>query len=123
MPPKPLSATEQAAYERDGYLLLRSLFDAEEMAILLDYARNDESLMASAYGRKDVAGRETRLALWNQPGENLYGLFSRSPRIVDRAEQLLDQGKRQAKHVLVEFVRHGTRITPALKPKDEGGGV
>jgi ectoine hydroxylase len=89
MPTQPLTAEQCAAYERDGYLLLRSLFDGQEMAVLLDYARNDESLTASAYGRKDATGRETRLALWNEPGENLYGMFSRSPRIVDRAEQLL----------------------------------
>jgi hypothetical protein len=89
MPNGPLTAEQHAAYERDGYLLLRSLFDAQEMAILLEYAKNDESLMASAYGRKDATGRETRLALWNQPGEDLYGMFSRSPRIVDRAEQFL----------------------------------
>lgn len=89
MPDPGLTLEQCAAYERDGYLLERRLFDAEEMAILLDYARHDESLMASAYGRKDSTGRETRLALWNTPGDNLYGLFSRSPRIVDRMERLL----------------------------------
>lgn len=84
-----LSSEQQAVYQRDGYLLIRSLFDNDEMARLLDYAKHDEALLASAYGRKDATGRETRLALWNQPGEDLYGMFSRSPRIVDRMEQLL----------------------------------
>lgn len=84
-----LSAAEQAAYEGDGYLLLRRLFDAQEMAALLDYACHDEALSAAAYGRKDSTGRETRLALWNYPGDDLYSMFSRSPRIVDRMEQLL----------------------------------
>ncbi len=85
----PLSAEELAAYQRDGYLLARKLFDAEEMELLLAYARQDDALTASAYGRRDSAGRETRLALWNHPGEDLYAMFSRSPRIVDRMEQLL----------------------------------
>lgn len=85
----PLSAEELAAYQRDGYLLARKLFDAEEMNLLLAYARQDEALTASAYGRRDSTGRETRLALWNHPGEDLYAMFSRSPRIVDRMEQLL----------------------------------
>lgn len=85
----PLSAEELAAYQRDGYLLARKLFDAEEMDLLLAYARQDEALTASAYGRRDSTGRETRLALWNHPGEDLYAMFSRSPRIVDRMEQLL----------------------------------
>lgn len=90
MPAHLFSADERTAYERDGYLLCRSLFDADEMARLLDYAKHDENLLASAYGRKDATGRETRLALWNQPGDDLYGMFSRSPRIVDRMEQLLE---------------------------------
>ena len=85
----PLAAAELAAFERDGYLLLRELFSADEMDRLLAYARQDESLMASAYERKDATGQATKLALWNTPGDDLYGLFSRSPRIVDRMEQLL----------------------------------
>jgi hypothetical protein len=85
----PLSAADMAAWERDGYLFVPSLFDRQEMQSLLDFAKNDPALMASAYGRKDATGQETKLALWNHPTEDLYGLFSRSPRIVDRMEQLL----------------------------------
>jgi len=87
--PDALSSDDLAAYERDGYLLARGLFHSDEMRTLLDYARDDESLKASAYDRKDASGAATRLALWNTAGDNLYGLFSRSPRIVDRMEQLL----------------------------------
>lgn len=89
MPTGLLSAAELAAYERDGYYLARRLFDAEEMAILLAHARQDPALAAGAYARKDAQGAETRLALWNHAGEDLYSMFSRSPRIVDRMEQLL----------------------------------
>ena len=85
----PLSADDLAAWERDGYLLIRGLFDPQEMQSLLNFAKNDPALMASAYGRKDATGQETKLALWNHPTEDLYGLFSRSPRVVDRMEQLL----------------------------------
>ena len=84
-----LTPAELAAYERDGYLLLRKLFDAQEVAALLDHAKRDEAMAASAYGRKDATGAETKLALWNHPGDDLYGMFSRSPRIVERMEQLL----------------------------------
>ena len=31
----------------------------------------------------------TKLTLWNHAGDDLYSMFSRSPRIVDRMEQLL----------------------------------
>jgi hypothetical protein len=80
---------ELARYHRDGYLLVPALFDQEEMRILLAYAKNDEALVAGATGRKDSTGQVTKLTLWNLAGDDLYGMFSRSPRIVDRMEQIL----------------------------------
>jgi hypothetical protein len=77
-------------FHANGYLLVRGLFEAEEMRILLQYAKTDEALLAGAAGRKDSTGQITKLTLWNHAGDDLYGMFSRSPRIVDRMEQLLE---------------------------------
>ena len=38
---------------------------------------------------KMPTGHETKLALWNHAGDDLYSMFARSPRIVDRMEQVL----------------------------------
>ncbi|HEY5313105.1 MAG TPA: phytanoyl-CoA dioxygenase family protein [Pirellulales bacterium] len=89
MTSRSLTEAQQAEFDRDGYVLVRGLFDAEEMGLLLAYARRDEALMAGSYARKDTSGLETRLALWNHPGEDLYSMFSRAPRVVDPMEQLL----------------------------------
>lgn len=86
-----LSPEQLSAYERDGYVLVRQLFDTQEMQILLDFARQDPALQQAAYARRDAQGNETKLALWNEAGESLYSMFSRSPRLVDAAEQLLGQ--------------------------------
>jgi hypothetical protein len=83
------SPSELAQYEKMGYLFVPKLFDAEEMRILLAYAKTDEALIAGAAGRKDSTGQVTKLTLWNHAGDDLYGMFSRSPRIVNRMEQLL----------------------------------
>ena len=83
------TSDELAAYERDGFFLARSLFDPNEIQKLLDFAQQDPAFRQSLYGRKDAAGLETKLALWNEAGENLYGMFSRSPRVVERMEQIL----------------------------------
>lgn len=90
MPREILSAQQVVTFQQDGYVLVRQLFDAEEMDLLLRYARRDPNLQASAYARKDAAGNETRLALWNEAGEDLYSMFARSPRIVDAMEQVLE---------------------------------
>ncbi len=86
----PLNAAQLDHYRREGYVLIRHLFDQEEMQILLRYAKADPALQQSAYARRDRQGNETKLALWNYAGDDLYSMFSRSPRIVGAMEQLLD---------------------------------
>lgn len=81
--------SEDAAYARDGYVIVRSLFDVDETRLLLDFARSDERLANQAYGRRDSTGQVTKLALWNTAGDDLYSLFARSDRIVDRMERFL----------------------------------
>jgi hypothetical protein len=76
-------------YHQDGFVLVRGLFDSAEVAKLLAFAREDPNLVSSAYGRRDSTGRETKLALWNTAGEDLYSMFARNPRVVDRMEQVL----------------------------------
>lgn len=89
MPPTTFTSEQLAQYERDGYVIERSLFNPQEMRILLDFAKHDPQLEQAAYERKDAAGAATRLALWNEAGDDLYGQISRMPRIVERMEQIL----------------------------------
>ena len=89
MPAVQFTATEFAAYQRDGYYIVRGLYDGDEISKLREFAQRDPLFAASLYGRKDAGGKETKLALWNTAGEDLYSMFARSPRIVDRMEQAL----------------------------------
>ncbi|WP_425618916.1 phytanoyl-CoA dioxygenase family protein [Anatilimnocola sp. NA78] len=81
--------TQLADYQRDGFYIARQLFAGDEINRLLEYAKIDPNFVASLYGRKDSTGMETKLALWNEAGEDLYGMFARCPQIVDRMEQCL----------------------------------
>jgi ectoine hydroxylase len=83
------SDKELVAYHRDGFFVARGLFAQDEISKLLAFAKDDPSFAASVYGRKDATGHETKLALWNHAGGDLYSMFARSPRIVDRMEQAL----------------------------------
>src|ERR1044071_201134 len=80
---------ELADYQRDGFYVVRRLFERDEIDKLLRFAKEDPSFASSLYGRKDAEGNETKLALWNHAGDDLYSMFARSPRIVDRMEQAL----------------------------------
>src|SRR5438552_2148677 len=80
---------QHAIYNRDDFFIARGLFARDEIDKLRRFAEEDPSFAASLYGRKDATGHETKLALWNHAGEDLYSMFARSPRIVDRMEQAL----------------------------------
>jgi len=84
-----LSAQEVADFQRDGYLMVRALFDAEEMDILRTAAKVDAAIKEHAYLVDDGKGAATKLALWNKAGDDLYGAVARGHRIVDAMEQLL----------------------------------
>ena len=87
--PSILNLTQMAAYQRDGYVLVPSLFDTDETAILRAAIEEDPALQASLYDRKDAEGLATRMATWNHPGDSVYGLAARSERVVETMEALL----------------------------------
>ena len=80
---------QRSAYQRDGFVMIRSLFDTEEIGILREAIELDPQLRESLYDRKDSEGKATRMATWNHPGDSVYGLAARSPRVVDTMEDML----------------------------------
>ena len=86
---QPLSDSQVAAFHRDGYLLVRALFDNEEAGILRRAAKNDQAFKQHAYDIKDAEGGKAKLVLWNKAGEDLYGTVARCHRVVDAMERLL----------------------------------
>ena len=76
-------------YHDTGYCFVRSLFAPAEIDRLRAAAKSDRELDAHAFGRNDGEGGSVRLSLWNHPGDDIYGTFSRNRRVVDRVEQLL----------------------------------
>ena len=78
-----------ADYHRDGYVLVRGLFDGDEINLLRRAIEEDPQLRASLYDRTDADGKATRMATWNHPGDSVYGLAARSERVVDTMEAML----------------------------------
>jgi len=84
-----LNDEDFAAFWRDGYVLKPGTFDAEEMALLQRAIALDEGIRSHTVRIDDSAGGATELALWNHPGDDLFGAFARCERIVGGAERLL----------------------------------
>ena len=85
-----ISPKQVSAYHRDGFVILRKLFDQKEVDLLRRTAHEDRRLDELSFSRADGEGGVVRLTLWNHPGDTIYGMYARCGRIVDTAEKLLD---------------------------------
>ncbi len=91
----PLSPAQVDQFNRDGYLIVPGLLDAEEADLLVQTAKADELLLGrskSTWGIADAAGRTSKMFLWNHPSDDIYGTIARSNRMVGSMEQLLGGG-------------------------------
>ena len=78
-----------AQFNQDGYLRAPGMLDQEETQLLVEAARADSGMLDHAFGVDDREGNPAKLSLWNHPGDDIYGMVSRSDRIVGAMEKLL----------------------------------
>ncbi|HZO91191.1 MAG TPA: phytanoyl-CoA dioxygenase family protein [Chthonomonadaceae bacterium] len=84
------TADQVAQFQRDGYLMVPALFDAEEMDLLLQIGKADQEKVGQIHDVKDAQGRISRLWLTaDTDREDIYNGFCHSRRIVDTMEALL----------------------------------
>lgn len=83
-----LSAGEIEKYHTDGYLIREKLFSQDETDLLLSLA-TDQTVTGKAFDLTDQEGHKTKLTLWFTPGDDSFGLMSRSKRLVNAVESLL----------------------------------
>jgi ectoine hydroxylase-related dioxygenase (phytanoyl-CoA dioxygenase family) len=87
---KKLSTDQVSAFERDGYVIVRNYFSKAETDKLYHVAVEDDAIRKNSYDLNDQSGKKTKLALWFTPGNDIYGLLTKSERMVHGVEQLLD---------------------------------
>jgi ectoine hydroxylase len=84
-----LTAEQIEQFTRDGYLMVRALFDTEEMDLLLRIAKCDQQIEQQAHVRLDLSSGQSKLWITGSLGDDIYSAFVRCPRIVDPMEQML----------------------------------
>ncbi len=87
--PNVLNKDQQDTYERDGFVIVRGFFDAEEATLLQTAIVQDPAIRGHFYDRHDSDGLNTKMATWNHPGDSIYGYAARSRKMVDTMEHLL----------------------------------
>ena len=85
-----LSQQQIETYKKDGYLIVKDFLHKEEVDKLYKIATDDETLRKHAFDLNDMAGKKTKLTLWYKPGNDAYGLLTKSNRMVNSVDQLLD---------------------------------
>lgn len=81
---------DRAVFELDGFVIARGLFTAAELSLLSRAAAAGQT-GDSFLKKQDRTGNPVNLAMWNQVGEDAFGLVARNERLVDAVEQLIGE--------------------------------
>ncbi|GAB3892201.1 phytanoyl-CoA dioxygenase family protein [Larkinella knui] len=87
---KALTPDQIRQYNQDGYLIVTGFLNADEVAKLYHVAIEDRAISKHAININDSSGKRSKLSLWYKPGDDVYGLLTRSKQLVDSVDSLLD---------------------------------
>jgi phytanoyl-CoA hydroxylase len=85
-----LTPQQVADYGRDGYLIVKKFLTKEEVDKLYSIAIEDDAIRKHSFDLNDQTGKKTKLALWYAPGNDAYGLLTKSRRMVASVDKLMD---------------------------------
>ncbi|XVJ64969.1 MAG: phytanoyl-CoA dioxygenase family protein [Lacibacter sp.] len=85
-----LTAQQVAEYHQKGYLIVRNFLTQDEVHKLHGIAIEDDAMRKHSFDLNDQSGKKTKLALWYKPGNDAYGLLTKSKRMINSVHQLLD---------------------------------
>ncbi|MEO8764173.1 MAG: phytanoyl-CoA dioxygenase family protein [Ginsengibacter sp.] len=85
-----LTTVQIASYNRDGYLIIPEFFNKEEISKLYTISTEDKAMTSNAIDLNDQEGKKTKLTLWFTPGDDYYGLLTKSKRMVYAVNKLMD---------------------------------
>ena len=78
------------AFDRDGYIVVENLLDAQEIMLLGTIARRDHALAASRTSRADGEGGSVDLVVENElPSDSIYSAIVQAEPLVSAMEYLL----------------------------------
>jgi len=86
-----LNTSQIDEYNRDGYIVVKSLFSTEEVGKLYQTAVENSVMQKNAMDLNDQTGKKTKLSLWFTPGDDVFGYLIRSERMVNSVWQLLQE--------------------------------
>jgi ectoine hydroxylase-related dioxygenase (phytanoyl-CoA dioxygenase family) len=77
-------------FEKDGFLIIRNLLSKEEIEKLSRIAFDDNHVKENAIELNDQTGKKTKLTTWYTPGDDAFGLLTRSKSLIGAVDTLID---------------------------------
>ena len=85
-----LTAARIATYHKDGCMVVKDFLSTEEVKKLQDIAFEDGVMRKHAFDLNDQTGKKTKLTLWYKPGNDTFGLLTRSNRMIASVNELME---------------------------------
>jgi len=85
-----LTPLQAADYEKDGYVIIEKFLTQNEVAKLSGIAFGDGAIQKHAIDLIDQEGKKTKLTSWYIPGNDAYGLLTKSKRLVESVNKLME---------------------------------
>lgn len=85
-----LNKNQIEQYHRDGFIIVNQFLNFEETEKLHHIAVNDDVMRKNAFDLNDQTGKKTKLSLWYTPANDTYGLLTKSERMINNVNALLD---------------------------------
>ena len=90
MPHFKLSPQQIESYNNDGFIIVKDFLQDAEINKLYAIATGDGAMSKHAFDLNDQAGKKTKLTLWYTPGNDAYGLLTKSERMVHSVDKLME---------------------------------
>lgn len=85
-----LSSRQVDQYQLDGYLILKGFLNPDEVEKLYQVSVEDTAINKHAFNVDDSSGKRSKLSLWYKPGDDVFGLLTRSQTMVEIVDQVLE---------------------------------
>jgi len=90
MPFKKLNREQVDSFFVDGYVIVKGFCNKAEVDRMYATAIEDDAMTKNALLLNDQTGRKTKLSLWFTPGNDVFGYLTRSEKMVNSVDRLLD---------------------------------
>jgi len=78
-------------FERSGFVLVERMFSQEEVEVMLEAVGSSQRIAETTNSMSDAEGRSSKISLWKNVSDDVLGLVSTHPRVVNSVRVLLGE--------------------------------